>query len=87
MNLDEFDVPRDDQNELSASLPTQSNLSVAQHGQQEGIGSRFRQKVSAAAKRVQTTRRRKSSAPDLANLSTTNQVNSHLEEYHRWVCC
>ena len=70
MNSDEYKVPRDDQNGLSASLPTQLE-------QKEGIGSRFRQTVSAAAKRVQTGRRRKSSAPDLTNLSSANQVNSH----------
>lgn len=75
MNTDESPVPRRDQIELSASLPSQSNLEVAQHEQKDGIGSRLRQTVSAAAKRVQPARRRKSSAPDLTNLSAVDQVN------------
>jgi hypothetical protein len=62
-----------DSNFLSASYGYETNYQQEQR--KEGLTAKLRQTINAAGKRVQgTTRPRKSSAPDLTNLTAQSQV-------------
>lgn len=78
MNSEGLTIPKDNRRTLSASLPLENNLNEVQTEKNEGLSSRLRQTMAAVTKRVQSSRYRKNSAPNLTNLSSTSQVNSCL---------
>ena len=61
-----------DQQFLSASYGYETNYQQQQR--KEGLTAKLRQTINAAGIRVQGTRQRKSSVPDLTNLTTQSQV-------------
>jgi hypothetical protein len=72
MNSDISPSPIPEQTNLPPSLTTEINPS--QERKKEGFGIKIRQTLNAAGVRVQASRQRKISIPDLLNLTPQSQV-------------
>jgi len=71
MDLDTFPFPIQNRNILSASSRVETNF---EQQEKEGLATKFRQTINAATKRVQSSRQRKLSVPNLTNLTSESQV-------------
>ncbi len=79
MELDDFSSLIQNQNTLLTSSRIDTNSPIQQQQQQrkEGLTTKIRQTINAAGKRIQSARHRKTSAPDLTNLTTDSQVRTN----------
>jgi hypothetical protein len=70
MSFDEFPLPVQNRNILSASYPLEENYQQ----KSEGLTTKIRQRINTASKRVQASGHRKFSTPNLTNLTSESQV-------------
>jgi hypothetical protein len=78
MNTDGYLSSIQDRNSFSASLDGETN---SEQPRKDGLTAKLRQKINAAGKRVQTARHRKTSEPDLTNLTSQSQVRHKGKNY------
>jgi hypothetical protein len=79
MNSDQYLSPIPNLAPLSESFGGETNFQQQQR--KAGLASKLRQTINAAGKRDQSSRQRKSSAPNLTNLTTRSQVNLQKKNF------